>query len=83
MGPSDRGADPLRGELLRLSGRDPFANDVAQAGQAIAAEERLVEVADHIGDVDVAGVVDPDDWSLRAAGTDAHEVHDKLLNGWG
>ena len=81
--PGDRGADPLIGECRQLSRRHPLADDAAQARDPVAAEERLVEVADHIGDVDVVGVVDPDDRLLRTGRTDTHEVHGELLGSSG
>ena len=60
---------PMRSSAKRgqLAGRHPLADDIAQPADPVAAEERLVEVGDHIGDVDVVGVVDADDRLLGAS----------------
>ncbi len=62
-----------------LFGRAPLPDEIGDAGQPVAAEERLVEVIDHIRDVDVVAVVDPDNWSFGADWAETHQVHIKLL----
>ena len=46
---------PIRSpaNAAELAGRDPLGDEGAEPVEAAAAEELLVEVADHVGDVDV------------------------------
>src|SRR4051794_36334713 len=71
----DGSADALAGELDGGAGGDPLVDQFAQPIETSCAKERLVEVEDHVGDVDIGPVIEPDDGLLGPGRADAHEVH--------
>ena len=73
--PRDRGADPFVAEGACARRRRSLGHQVAQPLEPAAGEEGLVEVGDHVGDVDVGRLVDPDDGSFGAGGAESHELH--------
>ena len=73
--PCDGGADPLVSQLRHLACGRPGLHDAADAIDAPAGEERLVEVGDHVGEVDVVLAVDARSGLLSAGRSGAHEVH--------
>jgi hypothetical protein len=71
----DGGADPLIAQRGHLAGRRPGVDNAADALDARAGEERLVEVGDHVGEVDAVLAVDARGRLLSAGRSGAHEVH--------
>ena len=75
MRPRDRRPDALAGEPLHDAVSDALGHDDAQRVEAIG-EQRTVDVASHLGHVDVRRIVDADHGLLDADQSDAHEVHE-------
>ena len=71
----DRCAQALAGEGFDLAALQPLRDDRADLGQATGAEECLVEVADDVGEVDVAVAVDQHGGLLGAGRADTDELH--------
>ena len=75
MRAGDGGADPLVSQRGHLAGCRPGLDDAADALDAPTGEERLVEVGDHVGEIDVVLAVDACGGLLSAGRSGAHEVH--------
>ena len=65
--------------FLVLAGGSAVGNDRANALESAGTEEALIEVIHHVGQVDVALVIQTDDRLLGADGSNAHEVHERQL----
>ncbi len=75
MRPCERRTEALVAELVHVARGGALGHEAAHPLDAAAAEERLVEVADLVGEVDVGAVGHEGCGLLGAGGPDADELH--------
>ncbi len=67
--------DPLLAEGVHVAARRPFRHQLAEHVQTVHPEERLIEVVDPVGDIDVRRLVEAYDGAFGADRAEAHELH--------